>query len=221
MLRSDVSPCLLEIRNNEDLLCFKGWKGKAARPTVAWSLGMGNIQKFGVCRARRPVKIWCNTLGDRLFGERSHKGLKALRDAILGTQAKNSLGLAEHKIEGHFPSHRPSAACAEPWTNIIWSLVWGHFHSHVAVSSKASPTGVWKKVWPLFLDYVSIWEFGHVMGRVTGARQRYWTFYSNSLKSWKFKPLVLCGITKYDNICPLGLWSNPTDYYIQDMCICE
>lgn len=145
----------------------------------------------------------------------------ALRDAILGTQAKNSLGLVEHKIEGHFPSHRPSAACAEPWTNIIWSLVWGHFHSHVAVSSKASPTGVWKKVWPLFLDYVSIWEFGHVMGRVTGARQRYWTFYSNSLKSWKFKPLVLCGITKYDNICPLGLWSNPTDYYIQDMCICE
>ena len=42
-----------------------------------------------------------------------------------------------------------------------------------------------------------------------------------SIKWWEIKSLVLCEKTKYDSICPLDFWSNPTFYYIQDMCIYE
>lgn len=207
----------MEMRNNEDLLCFKGWKGKVARPIWAWSLRMGNIQKFGVCRARQPDKIRYNPLGDWLFGERSYKGLK------VSTNSCNP---------GNLSKGQPRPSWAQAWVRDVLPLQTSGSHAEElwqqCLKARAGPVPQprgteqqrfshwpWKSGWPLFWDYVSIWDFGQITGRVTVPRQRCWTSCS-SHNLWNHGNLSHLFCVKKLNMTIFV--PSVSGYYIQDMC---
>lgn len=148
---------------------FQGLKRKSCQTYSGMVPGDG---KFGVCRTKQPIEIWCNPLGDWIFGERSYKGLKvSTKRCVSGNLSKGQSRLSWAQDRGSFsltdlqqPEPTSSEGSCRASSTAMWQ--WAAKLFLLGCGNRSDP----------FLDYVSIWDIGRVMGRVTAPRQRYWTF---------------------------------------------
>lgn len=168
---------------------FQGLKRKSCQTYSGMVPGDGKYTEIGVCTARQPVKIWCDPLGDRVFGERSHKGLK------VSTKSCNSGNLSKGHSRPSRAQDRGSFSLTQTFSNLCIAL--NQYHLKARVGPLPQPSGSEQQSF-------SHWgmEIGLTPLFALCKHLRFWTHHgegdspkteildflpiSHSLKPWKF-----------------------------------